>query len=272
MTKNRQIAEFMLGKMKEFGYEPYDVNYGNGYFLFDYGDDSVVHFRCKGVWKHWLFGMWIFSEYLDMDDEEKKNKYPLIQVFAQYDTRIDKFKPSRSELCVDFKTVDWNENDKDNGLYLWELQNMIGMMKRHPFICYEGFCGEYAGYYYRSFILSFIKHEGEYYLRNVKKAIKTAAFLPYTKAKIFFAKRDKCVKSIELYNFEKENPGWITSYLYKVRITFAKDSTDDKEVAWLNKWFRKDKYGKFNYYDWVIELDSFRREGLDEIYGYTKEK
>ena len=49
MTKNKEIAEFMLSKIKEFGYEPYDIDYGDGYFVFGYGDDSVVHFRCKGV-------------------------------------------------------------------------------------------------------------------------------------------------------------------------------------------------------------------------------
>lgn len=101
------------------------------------------------------------------------------------------------------------------------------------------------------------------------KAIQTAWWLPYTKAKIFFAKRDKCVKSIVLEDFEKENPGWSTSYLYEVQITFAEDSTDEKEIKWLNKWFRKQKYGSYGYYDHVISVDSFRREGKEERYTYA---
>lgn len=79
MTKNREIADFMLSKMKELGFKPYDISYGNGYFLFDYGEDSVVHFRLKGLWKHWKFGMWIFSEYLD-ETVKEKDKYPFIQI------------------------------------------------------------------------------------------------------------------------------------------------------------------------------------------------
>lgn len=269
MTKNREIAEFMLSKIESLGYKPYDVEYGNGYFLFDYGEDSVVHFRVKGLWKHWKFGMWIFSEYLDKSEEEK-DKYPFISIFAQYDTQIDKFKPSRSKLCVEYRASNWDETKEENGLGFWELEHMLNMMKCHPFICYEGFCGEYAGYYDRSFIWNFIEYESKEYMYMIQKAIMTAIFVPYTKAKIFFAKRNKIVKSIELYNFEKENPGWSTSYLYEVKITFTKDSTDEKEIKWLNKWFKKEHYGKYEYYRYVISLDSLSRDGLKGTYGYTK--
>lgn len=268
MNKNRQIADFMLGKMKEFGYEPYDINYGNGYFVFDYGDDSVVHFRCKGVWKHWKFGMWIFSDLLDTEENNDESERPFIQIFAQYDTQIDKFKPSRSKLCIDFEASDWNEAKENNGLWLWKLHNMLNMIKRHPFICYYGLCGEYAGYFSGSFIWNYIRDEGKYYLEKTDKMIKSAIFVPYTKAKIFFAKRDRCIKSIKLYNFEKENPGWSTSYLYNVQIVFKKDSTDEQEIAWLNKWFRKETYGKFGCFDSVINIDSLHRDGLNGGYHY----
>ena len=196
MTKNKQIAQFIFDKMKDFGYEPYDVNYGNGYFIFDMGDDSVVHFRVKGVWKHWKFGMWINSELLNSSKEDMK-KYHIISIFAQYDTQIDKFKPTRSDLCVEFKASEWNENEKDNGLYLWGLENMLGMMRRHPFLCYDGFCGEYAGYRSSSFIWTFIRRESYEYKKKIKKAVNTAIFLPYTKAKIFFAKRHYTPKHIK---------------------------------------------------------------------------
>lgn len=268
MTKNREIAEFIFSKMKEFGFEPYDIVYGNGYFIFDRGEDSVMHFRVKGVWKHWKFGMWVNSELLDASDEDKK-KYKLISIFAQYDTQIDKFKPSRSELLVEFDATEWSETENDHGLYLGDLERMLYMMRYHPFLCYHGICGDSAGYTSRrSFILGFIKYESWKYKRQFVKAIQTAWWLPYTKAKIFFAKRNKCVKSIELYDFEKENPGWRTSYLYEVRIVFAKDSTNEKEVKWLDRWFRKEKYGKYDSFDHVITVDSFERDGLDGRYTY----
>lgn len=269
MTKNREIAELIFSKMKEYGYEPYDISYGNGYFIFDMGDDSVVHFRVKKVWKHWKFGMWIDSKLLDASGDDKK-QYNLVSVFAQYDTQIDKFKPTRSELLVEFKAEDWSEEEKNNGLCLWDLQSMLDMMRYHPFLCYNGVCGDSVGYTRRkSFIWAFIQYESLEYKHRFVKAIKTAWWLPYTKLKIFFAKRNKYVKSIELYDFEKENPGWATDYLYRVKIVFAKDSNDEKEIEWLKKWFRKEHYGQYDVFDHVIEVDSFRRDGVEECYTYT---
>lgn len=268
MTKNREIAEFVFSKMKEYGYDPYDIKYGSGYFIFDMGDDSVVHFRVKKLWKHWKFGMWINSEMIDASEEDKK-KYNIVSVFSQYDTCIDKFKPSRSELCVEFKAEYWNEEEEDNGLYMWDLRAMLEMMHNHPFICYNGFCGKDPGYTRRkSFIWGFIEYESWELRRKILKAIQIAWWLPYTKLKIFFAKFSKFVKSIELYDWEKNNPGWSTDHLYEVRITFTADSTNEKEVKWLNKWFKKNKYGKYDYYDYVIEVDTFHRDGINNAYSY----
>lgn len=277
MTNNKQIAEIVFNKIKEFGYEPYDIEYGNGYFLFEMGDDSVVHFRVKGVWKHWKFGMWVFADELAPEKLEENKDKPLhmqpkvVSVFAQYDTQIDKFKPTRSDLCWEVDANDW-ESTLNAPYGFYELEDMLGMMKRHPFMCYYGYCGECKGYYDGSFIIPFIKSESKEYIEQARKAIMTAVFVPYTKFKIFFAKRAKCIKSIELYDFEKENPGWSADYLYQVRVVFNKNSNNKAEIAWLNKWFKKDKYGKFGYYDHVIALDRFRREGLKKPYTYVNSK
>ena len=268
MLENRNIAELFFGKMKELGYEPYNVQYGNSYFIFERDEDSVIHFRLKGVWKHWKFGMWINSH---MPEEDRK-KHPLVQIFAQYDTQIDKFKPSRSALCVEFKTWEVSEKYRENTPYWYiRLKDMLGMMKKHPFICYADHCGDYADYYCESFIWNFVKNEGAKYLQKARKTI-MMAYVPYTKAKIFFAKRNKCVKKIELYDFNKNHPGWSTNYLYSVKITFTKDCTADEEVAWLNRWWRKDHYGKFGYFDHVIELDRFYKEGQNGPYTYEWSK
>ena len=268
MTENRKLAEVFFAKIKELGFEPYDVEYGNGYFIFDRGEDSVIHFRLKGVWKHWKFGMWVNT---DLSNEDKKN-YPVASIFAQYDTQIDKFKPSRSELCIEYKAWQVDEEYRKKATYWYcQLEDMLNMMKKHPLICYAGCCGSHAGYYGKSFIWNFVEQEGKVHLENARKAI-MMAYVPYTKAKIFFAKRNKCVKKIELYDFNKNNPGWSTSYLYSVKITFTKDCTIDDEIAWLNRWWRKDHYGKFGYFDHVIELDRFHKEGRNGPYTYERSK
>ena len=276
MTKNREIAEHMFGVMRSLGFKPYNIEYGNGYFMFDMGKDSVVHFRLKGVWKHWKFGMWINSEYLEEKyrEEEKNMKYEeyykIVQIFAQYDTWIDKFKPSRSSLCVQYEAADWGRSV--NGTYVrpwWELEDMLKMMKKHPLMCYAEFCGEHAGYYSGSFLAEYVKYETADKIRKLKYDLNTAIWYPWTLIKCFFAKRAKCISELIIYDYEKENPGWSTGYDYQVRVKFTKDATEEDETRWLDKWFHRWKYGKKDIYGCIVELSgSFTKEGSDERYTY----
>ena len=276
MTKNREIAEHMFGVMRELGFKPYDIEYGNGYFLFDMGEDSVVHFRLKGVWKHWKFGMWISSEYLEEKYREEEDnmpyeeRYKVVQIFAQYDTYIDKFKPSRSALCVQYEAYDWESTI--SGAYSrpwWELEDMLKMMRRHPFMCYAEHCGEHAGYYSGSFVAEFIKYETKDKICKLKDGLNFAIWYPWTRFKCFFAKRAKCISELTIYDFEKENPGWSTNYDYQVKIKFAKDATVDDEIKWLDRWFHKWEYGKRGYYGCIVKLShNFTKEGTDERYTY----
>lgn len=66
----------------------YDVEYSDGYFIFERGENSVVTFRIK-EFKGWLFGCW-FCE------PEKDKNFIEARIFWQYEKFIDKFKPSAS--------------------------------------------------------------------------------------------------------------------------------------------------------------------------------
>lgn len=277
MTKNREIADIIFDAIRKMGYKPYNIEYGNGYFIFDKGEDGVIHFRLKGVWKHWKFGMWVSSEYLDEKyREEEKGKryderYKVVQLFAQYDTQIDKFKPSASSLCVKYYASEWDNHI--NGSYKapwYEIKNMLGMMKRHPLMCYAEFCGEYAGYHKGSFLAEFIKYESKEKIKNAQEWINTVFWLPYTKMKIELSKHTSIIDNIELYDFEKDNPGWSTDYKYQVRITFSEDATEEQMCRWLDFWFRKDEYGEFRTFDHVIKLDWFRQVGKEEQFAFTR--
>ena len=275
LTQNREIAEYMFDKMREFGFKPYDIEYGDGYFLFDMGEDSVVHFRMKGVWRHWKFGMWISSEYLSEDyrnsyvkEYDEPEEWKLIQVFCQHDHVIDKFKPSRSALCVSYDVEDWCEKEKHPNTF-WELEHMLKMIKNHPVICFDGFCGECVGYRANSFLIDFIEYETQWYWEHIKKFILKHFWYTYTKAKIKLAEKSKCIKGIEFHDFEKENPGWSTSHLYSVIPIFTKDSTEEEQCKWMDKWFKKEKYGEYGYYDYVIEVLECKIEGSDKIYTFV---
>lgn len=269
---NREIAELIFSKIKGFGFTPYDTSYGDGYFIFEMGEDSVVHFRIKEVWKNWKFGMWINSEELNNYNEEENKDTPyekepnVVQIFCQHEHLLDKFKPSRSALCVGLKP--W---DMKNDFGTYQLKNMLKMIKYHPIICWNDFCGKHAGYYdRRSFLIPFLKYESEYVLKEiVERVIKIKFFLTYTKVKMFLMKRfSKVLSDVRLYDFEKANPGWSTDYLYRINLT-VKDVDDEDLDRFFNFWFKKRKYGIYGFsrIDCVVELNTtFFIEGDDKPY------
>ena len=255
---NKEIAELMFSKMRKFGFTPYDIEYGNGYFLFEMGKDSVVHFKIKEVWKNWKFGMWIDSKKLNDYNEEENENTPyedepnVVQLFCQHEHLLDKFKPSRSALCVNYKPTDFTHDWSD-----YMIDDMLKMIKYHPIMCWNEFCGDHAGYYdSRSFLLPFLGYETKYLLGELNKNFKTVFWLNYTKVKLFLMKKfSKVLYDVELYDFEKENKGWSTNYLYKIKLTFN-DVDANKFCDFYDFWFKRAKYGKFDICDWVIELDS----------------
>lgn len=272
---NREIAEIIFDKMRSFGFRPYDIMYGNGYFIFDFGEDSVVHFRVSGVPKHFKFGMWVDAASVEKHendtDKRPEDRRKAARIFAQYDTCIDKFKPSRSDLCVEYDAYDWDETlSYPNGF--WELESMLGFMRTHPLLAYHGFCGENAGYRSGSFLLSFLKYESWAIFKKIKFGVQYAIWLPYTKLKCFFARRSKIIDSLVLYDFDKDNPGWSTSYKFEVQIRFTAEATEDEETRWLHRWFRKTEYGKYGCFDHIVSVDSLQKVGREGRYVYTEGK
>ena len=84
-----KIKEACFECLKENGFTVTDVEIGNGYFIFDLGQNSVVHFKIKEI-PYWKFGLWIIKD-------TEKNVYT-VQFFGDKIDWIDKFKPSRSTI------------------------------------------------------------------------------------------------------------------------------------------------------------------------------
>jgi hypothetical protein len=102
---NREIAEIIFNALADKGFKSYNVSYGDSYFIFQGEPDSVVHFRLKGVNKHWKFGMWLKAEELDKEEDPESKEEPtyIVRFFCQWDRNIDKFKPSASSLLVEIE-------------------------------------------------------------------------------------------------------------------------------------------------------------------------
>ena len=270
MTKNREIAEMMFDIIKDYGFRPYDIKYGNGYFICDRGEDSIIHFKIRGC-RGWKFGIWVNSEYLNEENRKEEpdtygDGYKVISLFAQYEKDIDKFKPSASAFCVEYGAREWEKHSQYANPW-YQIKEMIGMIKRHPFISYAGQAGYYAGYFDKSFLLYFLENRCKDAVIDIRKVFNKAFHLTWLNFKLLLA-RSEVIDSIEIEDFQKENPGWSTSYLHKVKITFAEAATEEEEQQWIYRWFRKQEYGWYGYFGHVVEVAPYRKSGLDGEYFY----
>ena len=264
---NRELAEFMLSKISDMGYKPYDLEWSE--------DSSRVHFRLKGLGilgKHWLFGMWVNENW---QYKEKRNEYVkkygvetiwnVIQIFCQYDTQIDKFKPSCSVFCVRY-TIEDLKKIKDDELIVnpwWKLESMIITVHKHPFLSYTmDSYGWRKEYYPEGFFGYFIKSESKETWIQIKKFFASIVYIPYTKIKLWLARRDSVIKEVTF----KESDFCGAEYI--VEVIFNQAATDEQMVRWLNKWFKRDRYGEYDTYDCVVELvNYFHQEGHKK--GFT---
>lgn len=92
---NKEIKEAIFKELKEYQMEVINPSVGNGYYLFNFGEESVVHFHIKGC-KRWLWGMWITH------NENKTN----INLFGEHEDYIDKFKPTQTAIAVETEIPD----------------------------------------------------------------------------------------------------------------------------------------------------------------------
>lgn len=110
-----------------------DMKRGNGYYIFEFGDNSVVHLRIKEL-PGWLFGMW-FSY-------DKKMKGVIkCEWFCQQDLWLNKFKPCCSEIqcttsfCISQFAIDKILTEPENVFFDgYQIIDNIKFMIKHPWL------------------------------------------------------------------------------------------------------------------------------------------
>lgn len=114
ITKQRNwTKKIFFEALEANGFHPTDIEFGNGYFIFEHGKDMVVHFHIKEL-KGWKFGIW-----WDVDGEKK------FDFFVQYERDIDKFKPSASSIKLERRELDdWSTKD---------VVQICRFIKKHPY-------------------------------------------------------------------------------------------------------------------------------------------
>ena len=259
---NAEIAQKVFDYLKTINYKPYSLEYP--WKRYDEDDnpcgieDSMLWFRCKRVSHHWRFGMWIYTGVKDSNGNQYE---PILQIFAQWDNMIDKFKPTRSALLVSFTTEQLNEDNMSNELY--RLGEMLHMMRRHPLLCFYGFCGEMIGFSSESFLWYFLKHEVEYYLTRAKVFFLSAVWYPYGKILAGRANRCDCVYSCEIYNHEKRYNGMRAECIYEIQCIF-KENAKKEEMQRVVSIFNKGQFGKYNHgSNCIVGCDYLKKSETD---------
>ena len=112
-----------------------NVKYGDGYFIFGMGDNSVVHFNLKET-PGWKYGIWWNLPKKFYDKNTKKYVLPNYvegTFFAQYEEDIDKFKPSASAICENFTIV---PNEKHCFGSVWTIARHIKFIINEPYLAF----------------------------------------------------------------------------------------------------------------------------------------
>ena len=65
-------------------------NTGNGYYLFNFGENTVCHFRVPRA-KKWLFGIWVIP---------REDGSIRVDLFGEHEWYIDKFKPTAPKFLT----------------------------------------------------------------------------------------------------------------------------------------------------------------------------
>ena len=125
VEKQKILIDILDFLSKQYNLTVKNLKKTNGYYLWDFGEDSVVHLEFNQI-KNWKFGLWIVY------DESVPDKVN-ISFFGNKNHWIDKFKPSRSPISSELKLKIEDLEDIDN--YTWDLfypieKELHGLVKR----------------------------------------------------------------------------------------------------------------------------------------------
>lgn len=141
---NKALTEFVFDSLRIYGYKAKTSYDGDVYFIFQGYPHSITHFTINRVLPGWRFGLWAHGEaFLDPNWDESR---PVLQLFCQHKSCIDKFKPSASELLVEMDKADFKEvfkgtyktNFVDRPWSMRAIGEFADQIRLHPALSYEG--------------------------------------------------------------------------------------------------------------------------------------
>lgn len=241
-----------------------NIEFGDCYFIFYKGDNSVIHFKIKEL-KGWKFGMWFSKE----NDNTIKCEW-----FCRYELCLDKFRPNRSEIhCETFWNVPdyigatlFDEDLQSKNDFYWEGQKIyenIRFMLDNPYLALYRDC------FGTDLNLKYISKR--YAKRQVKKEIKECKTYDKMEEKLQQKMKNKVVKEIrktfddilDIQAIDRNVDGCVCSPRFKLELTVKNgepemysrcenliDSTQDK----LSHKRKFDKYSVYSVVDNDVKI------------------
>ena len=264
---NKNIADTVFNVLKTFKFTPYNIEYGDTYFLMQGNPNSVIHFRVKEVWKHWKFGLWIHSENLfkknlngySKDYYNSVEDLSVIEIFVQHDTLIDKFKPTASTFCqtIDVGTFKLflSKNFTSKTEFPWSsIHQMLLWIKDHPFLAYDDVSPEW--YRGKGSIKRYLDFEIKEQSKEYKELALTFIFAHYAKHKITKLKKFEEVDKVGILDLGE---GWVSNPRITVITKFKEDVSNERVDEIVYTVFRNPekirKLGKIDLYEYVLRFE-----------------
>lgn len=116
----------VIDAIAENGLEIESCRYSSGYYLFEFGENSVANivFKCL---KNWRWGVWVIND----DEDDTKHT---IYLFGEHVHYIDKFKPTAVKISREVEITDAELLDKDVETLsdrIWEFVYDVKLLLRH---------------------------------------------------------------------------------------------------------------------------------------------
>lgn len=262
---NWDIAEQVFNYLKRIGFRAYRHEFLDGVVEYGGKEDSEIHFRVKGVNRHWKFALWLHEG--NYDDTQKQDE-PLIYFFCQWDNQIGKFKPSRSPACVMISADEFKKEMDEPECDFWRIQSMLEMLKVHPIICYYGFCGENARFTSQRFLKYFIECESRYYFTVFKRRLIAILLFPYFRTLVWLTDRSKHVLYCDMEKTKYiNNRDVYYDSVYEITCEFRKEATDEQMYRTMKK-FKKMEYGEYSQNRYAFDINYFRQEDTEGIIDF----
>jgi len=272
-TNKDYIENFLNTLEKEFNIHCTKRRFSDGYFIMDYGEDSVCMFKIKEI-PDFIFGIWMSSN-IDLNYYDVSYKESKLILFTQPIINIDKFRPNRSSFCLPIiRYIEVNEDDtQEYKWWLTEVEFMLKALRKNKIKSfYKADKSDWKFYDEVSYFKALRYYISSYYSYYKDKIIERY----YKYIIIFLVKfRFKRLKNVRayLYNEKYWSPGLNVAFSVKDNIT----EKEDNKLTKINNWFDKHffmnvllrEYSEEEYFKLLKALNNDERKDIKNIWMKT---